>query len=863
MRLKNYQIDALETLSKYLKLLSDAEAQAAQAKAVIAALSEEIRASIPALNDPVIAAWDAARRDSVAASPDPWRPLKDGVGRPIPHICLKLPTGGGKTLLAAHGLERISSDYFRKATGLVLWIVPSDAIYRQTKKQLTDRESPVRQVLDRASGGRVKILEKLDGFTKLDLEERLCVLLLMLPSANRETRESLKVFRDSGHYESVFPRDDLIACESLLNETPNLELFDLADAAQIAPEASRIKHSLGNVLRIARPVVILDEGHHTYGELARGTLSTLNPRFILELTATPKREFSNILVNVSGRALKDEEMIKLPIRLEVAKNLSWKVTLGRAVDRLDELEKEARDFQNETNRYIRPILLVRVDRTGKDQRGGGYVHAEEVVEHLTNKLGLLREAVRIQTAEVKELKDDDLLSPYCPVRAIVTKDALREGWDCPFAYVLAILSSGTATTALTQMIGRVLRQPGAERTGRGPLDEAHVFCADMEVGQAVERIKTGLEAEGMGDLGDQIDTGKAKDGVSVEKEIRIRKAFRGSRIMLPRVLHRCGRKDYRELDFEADILPAIEWDAFSWRHAETFNLVDYDKAERTTFAVDIEAGDRFGLGTSARKSEFVPELKLDRAALVRRMLDIVPNPWQGMRILDDAIAQLMKREGVTEENVIAAKFQLMEAIQSDVREQFDHAAESVFREKVETGEIIFKLLAAPLDNLNFEFNEIMKVRVGRDDGPLFRFGDPLERSLYDKVFSKDVNGFEEDVALYLDGKDAVTWWWRLVARKDWALQGWRRNRVYPDFLIKLESDGDTARMLVLETKGEHLAGSHDTIFKEKLFALLEQAYQSGKIAGHVELFAGRPDAMSFRILLQQGEWKSKLEHAIS
>lgn len=240
MRLKKYQVEALEALSKYLNFLSEAETQAAKAKAAIAALPEDMRASIPAPKDPVISAWDAARKDNVAASPDPWRELEGGVRRQIPHICLKLPTGGGKTLLAAHGLERISADYFKKTAGLVLWIVPSDAIYRQTKKLLTDRESPVRQVPDRISGGRVKILEKLDGFTRQDLEERLCVLLLMLPSANRETRESLKVFRDSGNYESLFPQDDRIACEALLKGVSNLELFDLAEAAQLEPEGSRL-----------------------------------------------------------------------------------------------------------------------------------------------------------------------------------------------------------------------------------------------------------------------------------------------------------------------------------------------------------------------------------------------------------------------------------------------------------------------------------------------------------------------------------------------------------------------------------------------------------------------------------------------
>ena len=138
-------------------------------------------------------------------------------------------------------------------------------------------------------------------------------------------------------------------------------------------------------------------------------------------------------------------------------------------------------------------MLVRVDRTGKDQRekGGDLVHSEDAFEYLTQKAGVPPEAIRRQTAEIKELKDDDLLSPYCGVRFIVTKDALREGWDCPFAYVLAILSKGTAKTALTQMIGRVLRQPGAMRTGVEALDEAHVFCADVSVARGSAKNQRG------------------------------------------------------------------------------------------------------------------------------------------------------------------------------------------------------------------------------------------------------------------------------------------------------------------------------------------------------------------------------------
>ena len=866
MRLKDYQTKALETLSAYLGLLSNNVAKFEKTRTTIAALPEEVRTTIPAQLDPTVAAWNEARQLGIAASPDDWRAMKDGIGRSIPHVCLRLPTGGGKTLLAAHGLERIAVNYFRQSTGLVLWIVPSEAIYTQTKKQLSDRSHALRQVLDRMSGGRVKILEKMDGFTAHDSEDRLCVLMLMLPSANRENRDTLKVFSDSGRYESFFPQDDPPKRAALLKAVPNLDGIDLAESAHAGGDAGWIKHSLGNALRIVSPIIILDEGHHAYGELARSTLSTLNPRFILEMTATPKREYSNILVNVSGATLKDEQMIKLPIKLEVEANLPWQDTLRRAVDKLNVLDIKAKEFRGESNRYIRPILLVRVDLTGREQRdrGGELIHSEDAYEFLTQKAGFHKDEVRRQTAELKELKDDDLLSEYSPVRAIITRDALREGWDCPFAYVLAILSSGTAATALTQMIGRVLRQPYAERTGHVALDQAYVFCKDVSVADAVGRIKKGLEQEGMGDLANEIDIGGGGASGRVDVQIRFREKFRGTRIMVPRVLHREGKKAFRDIGYERDILSEIDWDKFIYRRAMDFAFSDYDMATRTIVQLDIESGAKFGLGASPTKSEDVAETKLDRPALVRRMLEVVPNPWQGMRILDEALEALRVREGVTDSKIIAAKFQLIDDILLDLRAQVDVAAEDIFRKKVEAGDIVFKLLAAPFDSLNYEFDEVVSVSISEGATPLFRHGmGELERSLYDRVFDIEVNGYEKDVALYLDEASAVRWWWRIVARNGWAVKGWRRSNVYPDFLVRMESDGDTARMLVLETKGKHLAGNEDTIFKQRLFKLLEDAYAKGKESGEVELFADAPDAMRFQILLQEEAWQNALQPALT
>ena len=864
MRLKDYQVQALDTLSRYLKVLSAEFSDRDSELAEIEKLPAGTRAKVIALlGDPVAEAWKEAQAQDLAASPDEWRTLKDGAGRSIPHLCLKLPTGGGKTLLAAHGVDRILVSHFRQTTGFVLWIVPSEAIYSQTKVQLADRAHPIRQTLDRASGGRLKILEKLDGFTRQDVEQKLCVLLLMLQSAGRESKEALKVFQDSGSYTSFFPQDDPVARAELLKQVPNLDQVDLTEAALGGTGAAWVKQSLGNTLRLIRPVIVMDEGHRAYSETARGTLAGLNPRFLLELSATPDRGQSNILISVGGRALKDEEMIKLPIRLDVGSKLTWQTTLRNAVDCLDDLDKQARAFRDKSGRYIRPIMLVRVDRTGKDQRqkGSDLVHAEGAFEFLTQKAGVSPEAIRRQTAEVRELKDDDLLSPYCPVRFIITKDALREGWDCPFAYVLAILSKGTAKTALTQMIGRVLRQPQAARTAVPALDETHVFCADVAVGDAVTRIKNGLEAEGMGDLGDEVvTTGKGAAGKDID--VRIQKKFRGKRIMVPRVLHREDKKEYRELDYEADVLAHVDFGALSYRDAAGFVLADYDAATRSVVAVDIARGAEFKVEAMAAATEIAVGQTLDRPALIRRMLDVIPNPWQAARILDETLDALRTR--ADEDEIIASRLKLVQDMNADLRAQVDSMAEAVFRDKVQNGVIAFKLLAAPLDGLNYEFEEVLKTHVAFGDAgaPLLSHGRQLEKLLYEFVLKKEFNKFAADVALYLDGQDAVNWWWRIAARRDWGLQGWLRQKIYPDFLVHFDAERETARLLVLETKGKHLIGNEDTEFKRKFFALLEEAYSIGKEAGEVELYAQAPESMRFRIMIQEEAWENELEKAL-
>jgi type III restriction enzyme len=846
MQLKQYQLDTLDGLDRYVAALASAGAQEAAQRTALEAIDPATRAPLIALlPDPARAAWATVQAAGDAASPDPWRDLPDGHGRQVPHVCLELPTGSGKTLIAGHAVGRILSALDGETTGLVLWVVPSDAIYQQTRGLLRDRGHPVRQALEVASGGRLKLLEKGSDFTRADVEGGLAVMLLMLQSARLPKPESeqkaLKVFRESGRYSSFFPEgDDLTAAQELKARVPNLESHDLATGAPGA-----VVQSLGNTLKMVRPLIVLDEGHTAYSIDRRRLLGEFNPRFLLELTATPNREYSNILVKIGGQRLRDAEMIKLPIELVADTNTDWRDTLKAALDKRHELEKEALAYQAVSGRLIRPIMLVRVELTGRDQRDKGKVHTEDAFEALTNEMGVPPEWIRRQTAVDKEL-DDQLMTDTSPVRVIITKDALREGWDCPFAYVLALLGNTRAKTSLTQMIGRVLRQPDAKRTNVSPLDSAWVFCRDISVKDAVEGVRAGLDQEGMGDLKLQI---RAHGALPEARAVERRPAWQGTRILIPTVTHDDGMGGARPLDFDRDILAELDWAALAYEGGATVKLDD-PGATRARRRVDY-AGD--GLEAESAGPNLALANRIDRPDLARRLLGVVPNPWVAITLVDQALTMLRARD-VSDETIARGRLDLVADMRVELAKKVDTAARAVFDRKLKAGTIAFRLRGSKLD---WEMPSTLEVlfRPKVDKWLTNDNGDRLGRTLFlDGIKDGELNTFEEPVALYLDGKDAVAWWWRLTARGAWGLQGWRRNRVYPDFLLRLTGDGE--RLLVLETKGKQL-DNEDTQFKRELMEALQNAYRR-PAAGEVELFDDSPERIRFAMLMQEENWKPTL-----
>jgi type III restriction enzyme len=860
MEPKPYQQDVLDNFDLYLEELLGFRAKAEKAR-VLALENPDVELEIPNFPEK---AWSALRnKGALPASRRSYQytPRKDGIGNDVPSVCLKIPTGGGKTLLGAFAVSRIMGTYLESNHGMVLWIMPNEAIYSQTKKQLTNRESPIRQILDRAAAGRVKILEKDDPLNALDVQSHLCVMLLMLQSANRQTKETLRLFRDRGNVHGFFPAaDDIQKHFELIGRIPNLDCYGRPDTM-----GSTAKDSLGNVMRLLRPVVIMDEGHKAYTRTAMDTINGFNPSFVLELSATPKED-ANWLVDVRGAELQSAEMIKLPINLKVKAGDDWRNCLRESFEKLNSLQATADRLRADTSRYIRPILLVQVERTGKEQRDGKMIHADDAKDFLLS-LGLDQPQIAIKTADTNDLdkpENADLLSSTCPVRVIITKQALQEGWDCPFAYVLCTLATNRNINALTQLVGRILRQPDAVFVpeAMAELNECYAFCHHVATQDVLTSIKKGLEKDGLADLAGQVREGDGSSGAKqAKRKLPRRDKFRTLRIFLP-VVNWVEGKTSRPLDYEQDVLYRIEWtDLDMLPLVET--LVNASPTE-ASYVVRVGLGIGTGkewLEKSDLQSVF-ESARFDTVYATRLMVDVLPNPWVARALIGDLLMALRGR-GLDDERLGSASGFILDELRKWVLKERDRLAEERFLADVAAERIQFRLRADQTPwRMPFELATDRPTTARQLIRPS---GQPIEKSLFAPVYQDDFNSSEADFACYLDEQAALEWWHRNVAKGGhYALQGWKRNQVYPDFIFGLQGSGKKKRVLVWEMKGDQLEGNLDSKYKRKLLQTMSESFRAEDVvhAGELELVGSDGTIVSCEMVLMS-EWKVRVHGALA
>ena len=798
-----------------------------------------------------------------------------------PHVCFKVPTGGGKTFLACNALKTIFDNLPSKKAKLVVWLVPSDAILTQTLKNLSDPSHDYRRKIEADFNGRVQVYSKqqvLDGqqFNPTTVNEQLCIVVMSFDSFRIKNKEGRKVYQENGNLQSF----------SKFMPTPETLIVGVDDTALI------------QVFNQLSPVVIVDESHHTAGELSVEMLKNLNPSFILDLTATPRKN-SNIISYVDAAQLKAENMVKLPVI--VYNRPSQEEVIADALDLQNKLEELAKAETH--GRYIRPIVLFQAQPRQAENK--------ETFEKLKQRLvdnGIPKEEIAIKTAEINELKNVDLQSPDCKIKYIITVNALKEGWDCPFAYILATLANKTSTVDVEQILGRVLRLPYTQQNESKFLNLSYVLTCSSDFHTTITKVIKGLNDAGFSEKEYRIAEEKPIDNPTItpvqqgltfddEKEEFLqfddtvlrrtiderRNASEASAIdsMLSSAEANSNAYDdamkqaeaepvgdlplevrskvntypiyeqFREEALSLEIpqffvktLPSIFTmlnpddkslltkedlsDGFTLKDKDA--TIDFDSALESVVEVDVQKNER----------PKYRQLSETESEYFKGMLKNLP-PESRVRTCKGTIKGILEKIDCVAssdltayidrivENMNADELAAMEKniygyatkIKTKIERLLDEYRKEKFKNMLETGKI----------------ECLPSFRLKREINPGNPFG-LLSKSLYRS--EQAGNGFELKVIEKVSSLPNIKWWHRNMDRLEFCIHGYLNH--YPDFIVMTNS----GKIVMVETKGEHLTSNDDSREKAEL-GKIWQAQSGSKFRYYMVSendIASNPDAMS-------------------
>lgn len=790
----------------------------------------------------------------------------------VPYVCLRVPTGGGKTILAAYSIERAAKAWMGVDFPLVLWLVPSNTIRSQTLEALTNTAHPYRQALDDAFGGKVAVYDigKVEQIRPKDLAERVCVVVGTLATPRVTEEENRRVYAHNEELEPHFAK-----------VPPNTPGYDG-------------KYSFMNLLRLNHPLVIVDEAHNARTGLMFDVLQKIAPACILEFTATPdadQQTGSNVLYRVSATELKAAEMIKLPIML--TEHTTWQQAVQGAIAARRKLADTAKNDSG----FIRPLVLFQAQNRDES------ITADVLKQHLTENEKIEPDRIAIVTGSQRKLDGINLFDPQCQIEYIITVQALKEGWDCSFAYVFCTVANIHSGRDVEQLLGRVLRMPYAKRREDDGLNRAYAHvCSpsfaqaamhlhdrlvdmgfeDEEATQAIQQEHSQLTPEEAGPLFrqtplrvtvaqtpdlsgltteeratvsvKQVEAGAVEVTVCGEITEKVEKSLlaavspkqrgevrrliathremqqrsrspseKGEQLVLPRL---CvwvqGELEVAEKEV---FLDASGWDLLKYEAAlpeftfnETARTFEFDLQGRKVvwgLADESRQMDFSHFRTPWRDTDLV--LWLDRQVRqdsVRQetMLEFV------RRVVDD----LIRERGFSLETLVRAKFILAEALAEKVKGYRAKAYADGYQET------LFAPTAKVEASFEYGFRFEPLIYPARS---FYKPGYRFQKHFYPLPGELENNGEEFECALAIDRLPQVKYWVRNLERQP-QCSFWlptSSDRFYPDFVALLQ-DGKT--VLVVEYKGQGYVTNDDSKEKRQVGALWE-ANSGGKALFHM------------------------------
>ncbi len=689
------------------------------------------------------------------------KPYNDAAFGGVPFVCIKIPTGGGKTLVGCHATEKIMDKALQHKMdrGIVMWFVPSEAIKSQTLRKFKDRKDSHRRVLDEAFDNGVKVFsnEEALNIRKEDVNDNLCIIISSLEAFRKEKtlQKKYKVYQENG---------------ALLNHFENLQDDDNLEK----DDEGTVINSLANVIRMSNPLIVIDEGHKTATQLSINFIKDLNPSFVIEYTATPRSE-SNILVEVHASELKEEQMVKIPIVLESA--AQWQNTVERGLEKRIELEKSAKKIKGE---YIRPIALLQAQPRDEN------ITVENLKQFLLDRK-IPADEIAIKTSEKNELDGVDLFSKSCKIRYIITVNALAEGWDCSFAYVLISVANLGSKIAIEQIIGRIIRMPNAKRKAVEDFNRSYVFASAQNFNEAASQIISGLETNGYSRA--DIISADRKDATY---ELEAKKAVSES-LKVPIMALEDDPLSFEQLvgkDFELSKQdPKFEFQ------------IHYDNDGRAI--IDIKE-DEWTRGAQKTLRLTYSDKNFTKNELLqwldKKLKFTLLEKSDKVAFLDKAIEYQLKKHTISELSV--NRYVLADQSKDLIQKILENYAEERFDGFLKKKKIIVKPFEA------FSSSITLKQSIPQE----------FNKNYYEKI--DKLNGEELSFVsrLDLDTLPNIKYWVRNREKADpFYIQGWKKGKFYPDFIAVTKKGA----IIALEWKGEDRVSNEDTQYKEEIGKIWE------------------------------------------
>ena len=863
MELKNYQIQVIRDLERFLELLIE---------------KQSISSAYSTL-------WNGKGVNVGVDGMPPYNSELAGV----PQVCFKVPTGGGKTFLAANSIRPIFDSMPHIHPKAVVWLVPSDAILTQTYRTLTDKNHDYRKKIDVDFGNKVEIYSKqqlLNGqnFNPTSVSDNLSVFVLSYDSFRTSKKDGRKAYQENGSLLPFvrFKQDS----GSLLEDTDETALIQ--------------------VIRKLNPVVIVDESHHATSKLSKEMLQNFNPSFVLDLTATPKNG-SNIISFVDARQLKAENMVKLPVIVYNRK--SQEDVFVSAISLRRKLENEAVEEQKNGGRYIRPIVLFQAQpRTNDDST------TYDKIKHTLIDMGIPESEIAIKTADRDELKNIDLSSHDCSIRYIITVNALKEGWDCPFAYILATVANRTSSIDVEQILGRILRLPNTRKNEREVLNLSYVITSSNAFYATLDKVVAGLNAAGFTSKDYRIDDYVEQDTeFPVEQADNTQTELNLDNDVTDDTSNVSDEIDSLNVDFVREqISPFVNNENMESQsqsevndavtdmldHAKTQNELywkDFEETEEEYVPVPPEVGNKMKhykvnqLYASEAGQIEIPQFMIEtgRSLFSEHEHQVLTkeNLYAGFSLLDkdtvidfdsidseiarididdsDAMPKAWKLQGFDSQNVkqwfdeqpsdrkmrlckdmIIKKLSKNNAINDrDLEVYVDRIIQNLTEDQLtdmeqtpgiyvlKINKKVNSLLNEYAKKMFFEWVEQDKIscqssyKLPKEISPTETIAS-IPKSLYNEEEKFDTE-YERKVVMELSSLNNIKWWHRNMARKGFAING--AVNAYPDLMVRTES----GKLLLIETKGDQLENSES---REKAETGAKWAEMAGRMYKYYMVF---------------------------